>query len=174
MSEPLVSRCCARRLPGSWSRESGWCCRGSGKGVTATLDAPVHTTPLWTNRQLSSQNPPHQSMPRVVIDHAEHVLGHPVSEVVRPSGQGSVEAEDQLAESSVACWPVRRSTHCVLPAPAAAPPGRARPPPPHTAPRAWRRSPVTGRRLFPVSEISEDSRFRERFTKRRLVRRGGH
>jgi hypothetical protein len=40
--------------------------------------------------------PAHQTAPRVVVDGAEHGLGHPAPEVVRPAPQGPVQVPDQL------------------------------------------------------------------------------
>ena len=47
-------------------------------------------------------DPAHQPQPCVAVDGAEHRLGHPVPEVVRPARQGPVQAADQLVEILVA------------------------------------------------------------------------
>jgi hypothetical protein len=82
----------------------------------------VNTTPLWANLHPLSQKrrrssfipialrpllvlgayPAHDPAPCEAVDCVEHVLGHGISEVVRPPAQSPVEAGEQLIQAQVA------------------------------------------------------------------------
>jgi hypothetical protein len=83
-------------------RDAG--CAGEGDPVVGDPPSDVaeatseffHPEPVLA--RVLGPYPPHQPTPRVVVDRAEHVLGHPVPEVGRPPDQGLVETDDQLVQ----------------------------------------------------------------------------
>ena len=83
-------------------RDAG--CAGEGDPVVGDPPSDVaeatseffHSEPVLA--RILGPYPPHQPTPRVVVDRAEHVLGHPVPEVGRPPDQGLVETDDQLVQ----------------------------------------------------------------------------